>query len=141
MGLIAVESTGAMSAENTSRFLYPIFHFLTGVDLTRFEVWHHYLRKAGHFVGYATLSFLLFMAWRTTLYSSLLRWRVRWSGIAFFMTVTVASLDEWHQTFLPSRTGTFRDVLLDSFAALVAQILIAAFLLTRHVPTKPKASV
>ena len=48
------------------------------------------------------------------------------------MTAAVASLDEWQQTFLPSRTGTFRDVLLDSFAALVAQILIAIFLLTRN---------
>jgi len=36
----------------------------------------------------------------------------------------VAMLDEWHQTFLPSRTGTFHDVLLDSTAALTTQMAI-----------------
>lgn len=35
-------------------------------------------------------------------------------------------LDEWHQSFLPSRTATFRDVLLDSSAALAAQIVLFA---------------
>ena len=45
------------------------------------------------------------------------------------MTALVACLDEWHQTFLPSRTGTLHDVLLDSTAALVAQIIL--FLILR----------
>jgi VanZ family protein len=36
----------------------------------------------------------------------------------------VASLDEWHQSYLPSRTGTPWDVLLDSCAAIAAQILV-----------------
>jgi len=37
-------------------------------------------------------------------------------------------LDEWHQSFLSSRTGTFRDVILDSTAGLVAQIVLFAIL-------------
>jgi VanZ family protein len=52
------------------------------------------------------------------------RWSIVWACIAFFMTALVASLDEWHQTFLPSRTGTIHDVFLDSAAALAAQILL-----------------
>jgi len=40
----------------------------------------------------------------------------------------VATLDEWHQTFLRSRTGTFHDVLLDSTAALMAQMAIYVIL-------------
>jgi VanZ family protein len=40
----------------------------------------------------------------------------------------VATLDEWHQSFLPSRTGTFRDVILDSSAAVVAQIALFVIL-------------
>lgn len=125
MLLIAIESTDWLSSAHTSRILYPLFHFLMGLDLARFEIWHHYIRKVGHFVGYFTLSFFLFRAWRATLrlsYSS--RWGLRWATIAFFMSVLVASLDEWHQTFLPSRTGALRDVFLDSSAALTAQILI-----------------
>jgi VanZ family protein len=52
------------------------------------------------------------------------RWSIVWSRIAFFMTALVASLDEWHHSFLPSRTGNVHDILLDSTAALGAQVLL-----------------
>jgi VanZ family protein len=123
--IIAVESTSYLSADNTSRFLYPFLHFLLGLDPARFAVWHHYIRKTGHFVGYFTLSCLLFRAWRVTLpIAESMRWAMRWGTVSFLMTTLVASLDEWHQTFIPSRTGTVRDVILDSSAALTAQIVI-----------------
>ena len=129
IGLIAIESTDTFSAEHTSRFLYPLLHFLMNLDLARFQVWHHYIRKCGHFVGYFSLSFFLFRAWRATLrlpWTS--RWALRWAAIAFFMSALVASLDEWHQTFIPSRTGAVSDVMLDSIAALTAQVLIFLYL-------------
>jgi VanZ family protein len=125
--IIAIESTSYLSAEETSRFLYPIFHFLLGMDWQRFLVWHHYIRKTGHFVGYFILSVLLFRAWKATLKLPA-AWALRWSAIAFFMSALVASLDEWHQTYLPSRTGAISDVILDSSAALTAQIMIFLYL-------------
>jgi len=129
MLLIAIESTDMFSAEHTSRFLYPLLHFLMGMDLSRFAVVHHYIRKVGHFVGYFTLSFFLFRAWRATLHLPWApRWALRWAAIAFTMSAMVASLDEWHQSFIPSRTGVFSDVVLDSCAALTAQVLIFVFL-------------
>jgi VanZ family protein len=129
IGLIATESTDSFSAEHTSKYLYPILHFLFGLNRVRFEVVHHYIRKCGHFVGYFSLSFLLFRAWRATLHLPWApRWALRWATIAFFMSALVASLDEWHQTFIPSRTGAFSDVVLDSCAALTAQVLIFLFL-------------
>jgi VanZ family protein len=129
IGLIAIESTDWFSSEHTSRILYPLLHFLIGLDPAGFEVVHHYIRKCGHFVGYFALSFLLFRAWRATLHLPWApRWTLRWAAIAFLMSALVASLDEWHQTFLPSRTGTFSDVMLDSCAALTAQILIFLYL-------------
>jgi VanZ family protein len=39
-------------------------------------------------------------------------------------TFLVASADEFHQSFLPNRTGQFRDVLLDSCGALVLGLLL-----------------
>lgn len=60
LAVIVLESTNLGSAEHTSRILYPIFHFLFGMDLVRFAAWHAFLRKTGHFVGYFTLSVLLF---------------------------------------------------------------------------------
>lgn len=124
LGLIAGESSNLGSSENTSRILYPVLHFLFGLDLVRFATWHFYIRKTGHFVGYFMLSVLLFRAWRVTLPFPGVRWSIQWARIAFFMTALVACLDEWHQTFLPSRTGLVSDVLLDSLAALVAQTVI-----------------
>jgi len=129
IGLIAIESTDWLSAEHTSRILYPLLHFLIGLDPAAFAVVHHYIRKCGHFVGYFTLSFFLFRAWRATLRLPWApRWALRWAAIAFFMSALVASLDEWHQTFIPSRTGAVSDVMLDSFAALTAQVLIFLYL-------------
>jgi hypothetical protein len=125
LALIAGESTNRLSAANTTRILYPLFHFFTGVDPFRFVIWDYYIRKMGHFVGYFGLSILLFRAWRATLpFASSSSWSMQWARIAFFMTALVASLDEWHQSYLASRTGSLRDVLLDSSAALTAQILI-----------------
>lgn len=128
IGIIAVESTNYLSSEHTSRFLFPILHYLFGITAKQFSPLHVFIRKGGHFVGYAMLSFLLFRAWRATL-PSLKRWAFKWSAIAFFMTAFVASMDEWHQTYIPSRTGTLHDVFLDSFAALTMQALIAWYLL------------
>ena len=133
MVLIAIESTNWLSAENTSRILYPIFHFLTGVDPVRFVVWDYYIRKVGHFCGYFGLSFLLFGSWRATLPRAA-RWSPRWAAIALFMTVLVASLDEWHQTYLISRTGSIRDVLLDSTGAFFAQVVIFCWIKYRRSP-------
>jgi len=129
LGLIAFESTNALSAEHTGRFLYPILHLLLGLDPLRFLTWHFVLRKTGHVIGYAVLSLLLFRAWKVTIaVRGNPRWSMVWAGIAFAMATLVASLDEWHQSFLPSRTGTFRDVLLDGAAALVVQLLIFGWL-------------
>jgi VanZ family protein len=132
LAVIVVESSNLGSSEHTSRILYPIFHYLFGMGPQRFEVLHVILRKTGHFVGYATLSILLFRSWRGTFPRLSTRWCLQWAMLAFVCTALVASLDEFHQTFLPSRTGMFRDVVLDSSAALVAQILIFLILRKRN---------
>ena len=141
LGLIGAESTNFASAENTSRILYPLLHFLFGLQPERFPVWHFLARKTGHFVGYFTLSWLLFRAWRDTLPLPSTDWAVRWATISFFMAALVASLDEWHQSYLPSRTGTVHDVLLDSTAALVAQIIIFVILRRRRSVTVPQLTI
>ena len=123
--VIAIESTALLSAHNTSRILYPVLHFLFGMDWMRFEYWHFYIRKGGHVVGYATLSILLFRAWRATLPAmSDTSWTLRWATIAVLGTAVVATLDEWHQSFIPSRTGRWQDVVLDTCAGIAAQALI-----------------
>ncbi len=129
LALIAIESTASLSAENTSRVLYPLLHFLFGLGPERFLIWHAVLRKTGHVIGYAILSLLLFRAWHATLpVRNHPRWSMVWARTALTMTALVASLDEWHQSFIPSRTGNVRDVLLDTAAGLGAQIILFLWL-------------
>ena len=86
------------------------------VDPGRFEVFHHILRKTGHFLGYGILGYLWFRAFIGTLQ----RWTpLACAALAIAFTFVVASLDEWHQSFLPDRTGQFKDVVLDVSGALV----------------------
>jgi VanZ family protein len=130
--LIAIESSALLSAHNTSRILYPLLHFLFGMDWEHFEVWHFFIRKSGHVVGYAILSALLFRAWRATLPAmSDVKWTPRWATIAILGTALVASLDEWHQSFIPSRTGRWQDVVLDICAGVGAQLLILVWMRQR----------
>jgi len=121
--VISIESTTYLSADHTSRILYPLFHFLFGVDQVRFQPWNIFLRKCGHVFGYGLLSILLFRAWRETLPAANgARWTFRWATIAALGTALVASLDEWHQSYIPTRTGTIRDVILDTSAGIAAQL-------------------
>jgi VanZ family protein len=126
IGVIALESTDLMSAQHTGSFLYALVNALVGpVNRDSFEIFHHLLRKAGHFVGYGTLAVLAFRALRATLHSG---WSWLWGG-ALLLTCLVASLDEWHQTFIPSRTGSLADVALDTLGG--AALLLLAFLWMR----------
>jgi len=123
--VIAIESTAYLSAENTGRILYPLFHLLFGLDYASFEPWHVFIRKSGHVFGYGLLSILLFRAWRETLPAvDSDKWDLRWAALAVLGTAIVASLDEWHQTFIPSRTGRWQDVVLDTSAGIAAQVLL-----------------
>jgi VanZ family protein len=136
LAVIATESTNLGSSDHTGQILYPIFRFLFEMDPARFAVWHAVLRKTGHFVGYFTLSVLLFRSWRASFPRLSTRWCLQWGTLAFLGTALVATLDEWHQSFLPSRTGTIRDVILDSSAGLVAQVVLFVILQTQSLRTK-----
>lgn len=46
-------------------------------------------------------------------------------------SVTMAFLDEFHQSFVPSRTPTVRDVALDTTGALFSIVLIRIWVATR----------
>jgi VanZ family protein len=139
LAVIAFESTSLASPEETGHLLFPLVKFFAPhITIAQFALVHGALRKTGHFFGYAVLSLLLLRAWWTTF--NLPRWATRlpslramarsWSlraaAVALGATVLVAALDEWHQTTVPGRTGSFYDVLLDSSAALCMQLMVIA---------------
>jgi VanZ family protein len=123
--VIALESSSLGASSITRRLLYPPLHFLFGLDLLRFENVHFFIRKGGHVFGYGLLSLLLFRAWRETLrLPGSANWTLRWANLAVLGTMLVASLDEYHQSFNPERTGSVRDVILDTCAGLAVQVLL-----------------
>ncbi len=126
--LITFESTDYFSSSNTGSMLYMLLTRLFGqINLYDFLIFHHYLRKTGHVVGYGMLGLLLLRGWRATLDQNH-RQLGRTAVLAWLGTVFVAAMDEWHQSYIPSRTGTWRDVVLDSTAGLIFLLVAYAWL-------------
>lgn len=76
------------------------------------------VRKLGHMVEYAVLTLLLSRALRAHGLSPRRRW-----ATAAFLALLYASLDEYHQSFVPGREGSPRDVLIDAFGIGLALFL------------------
>ena len=49
---------------------------------------------------------------------------MRWSVTAVLIAIAVAAADETHQAFVPSRTASPLDVLIDTCGAVLAQIAV-----------------
>jgi len=121
--IIVLESAFGSSA-NTGPLLQKLTAWLFGhVDPVRHEVFHYILRKSGHFLGYGMLGYLWFRAFLRTLTRST---HLTNAALAIAVTLFIASLDEWHQSFSPERTGQLEDVLLDACGALVLVLLAMA---------------
>jgi VanZ family protein len=136
VAIISIESTDWLSAQHTGSVLYKLATALFGaISLQKFLVFHFYLRKAGHVTGYGILSLLLLRGWRHTL-DPARAWLGRVALLSWLGTLLVATLDEWHQSYIPSRTGTWHDVVLDSAAGLVFLLIACARLRGR--PSAPK---
>lgn len=118
---------------------------LTSAWVRLFGNWHLELmgavnivfRKVGHFIGHGLLSLVFYRAWLKPLQSRSSLKRVWWkptaSLLAVLTTLTVASLDELHQRFVPGRVGCVRDVLIDVAGALAANALFLT-IVTRQKP-------
>ena len=129
VAVIAMESTPTFSAANTSFWLRPIAERIFGhISTPVWEEAHHLLRKSGHFTGYGTLCVLFLRGWLLTFArNATLRtrvWRMRSWFFAVLSTAVVASGDEIHQTFLPSRTGLFSDVVIDTCGGIIVSGIV-----------------
>ena len=122
--VILLASFDPFSASHSGPLLETIITAIVGHPLppAQFDLVHFLVRKAAHLAEYGILGALLLRAVRDERKG----WSVRWSAAAVLIAAVVASTDEWHQTLMPSRTGTVSDVVLDTVGAAVAQILIRA---------------
>jgi VanZ family protein len=126
IGVIALESTDIMGADRTSGPLRWVWVHLFGhVTDAQWEAFHHIIRKSGHFLGYGAMGLIWLRAWWMTLPRSSF---LLDATLALVGTAIVASTDEFHQSFLPNRTGVPSDVLLDFCGALTLQLILYLFL-------------
>jgi VanZ family protein len=127
-------STGVGSSSHTSRILRPLLRWLNP-DVTdeTIERIQFCIRKAGHCTEYAILAALLWRARRKPSRDDTGPLRApqgrpgRRGDAAFAVLVAVlfAITDEWHQSFVPSRDGNPRDVVIDGFGALAGVLAIS----------------
>jgi len=126
VALIALESTEFMGSDHTSEPLRRLWEAIFGpVGNARWEVIHHLIRKCGHFFGYGFIGLAWLRAWWMTLPRS---YFLEDAFLALLGTALVASLDEYHQTFLPNRTGSLWDVLLDCSGAIALQLAVYIYM-------------
>ena len=122
MGMVLLASTDTFSAAHTGEILRAMLAWTIGqIDAATFGLLHFLIRKSAHFTEYAILSALWFRALRVRVSSP---WQMRWALLGVVISVSVAVLDEWHQSFVPSRTSSADDVLLDFCGAFFAQLVI-----------------
>jgi VanZ family protein len=126
IAFIMMESTEAFGSDRTSGPLRWLFEGIFGpVPDARWELLHHFIRKSGHFLGYGGIGLLWLRAWWMTLPRSRF---LHDASLALLGTALVAGFDEWHQTFLPNRTGSVWDVLLDCCGTLTLEVLVYVFM-------------
>src|SRR4051794_2308365 len=100
MGVIFFLSSEQGSMAQTSRFIGPLLHFLfpTTAEET-IELYHFYIRKAAHVTEYGILALL---AWRAFSFRANISRVYRWL-LPVGLVLLIASLDEFNQSFEPSR--------------------------------------
>lgn len=130
MALIFAASTDLMSAEHTSRFIEPFLRWLRpGISPDTIARAHFYIRKAAHVSEYAVLAALFYRALVNTLCAGR---AVAAAAIVLLFCAAYAASDEFHQSFIPSRTASARDVAIDVSGALLAVCLYSVICLGRQ---------
>lgn len=111
----------------TSRFIRPILEFLfPAAPVQTLDAYHGYIRKLAHVAEYAVLAFFAFRAFSNSSIRFLSNYRF---PAAFCIVLLIASIDELNQSFVPSRTGSQWDVLLDISGGVFTVVLLS---LTRN---------
>jgi VanZ family protein len=129
--LFAFTSTTLLSGYHTGLVVNYVWHSLFGswhLNATGPVNW--FGRKIGHFLGYGTIGLMFRKAWYTSIRGYLLALRshimVFSAAFGVLSTFALASLDEWHQMYLPQRHGSMYDALLDASGAIFLNLVASA---------------
>jgi VanZ family protein len=125
MAFITSASSNQFSSENTSRVIGPLLLWLLpNISEESLRIAHLIVRKAAHITEYAILGAL---AARAFTGSSRPFLRQRWLLAGLILVAVCSLLDEYHQRFIPSRTGSIYDSVLDVVGGLIGLLAFAYF--------------
>ena len=132
--VISLLSTDSFSSAHTSRFIIPALRWIfPQASFETLELLHAIIRKCAHLTEYFILGFLLNRALRVGDRA----WKWKWAVWAIVIAAGYASLDEFHQVFVPSRTASPWDATLDTVGASVAQLAVWLAAKRRPRPNTP----
>ena len=116
--LIYVGSTDLLSAAHTSRFLFPFLRWLNpNLSLATMETVQLIVRKIGHLTEYAIMAGLL---WRALWAGTNLKMQMMILFVAVLLPCAIFAMsDEFHQSFVASRTASPTDVMVDICGAII----------------------
>ena len=121
MSIIILGSTGELSSANTSRIIRPLLLWLfPDISEAKILLAHFWVRKTAHFTEYAIFALLSARAFAA---SSRAWLRRGFFYITLLLVAVLAFSDEFHQSFLSSRTGSIYDSFIDIAGGLTALIL------------------
>lgn len=113
----------AFSGQETSRYITPFLRWVwPDISQATLREAHFLVRKLAHLTEYTLLAVLAFRALRFSLAVSALRVGL----VTLALVLAVAGIDEARQSILPTRTGSFADVMLDFAGGAVGVVLIVA---------------
>ena len=122
---ISLASTSEFSAGNTSQIIRPILLWLfPDISEARVATIHFLTRKAAHFSEYAVLAFLAQRAFITSAHAFIQRY---WFQLGLLLVVLYALLDEYHQSFVPTRTPSIYDSAIDVAGGLTVLLIFKAY--------------
>jgi len=126
--VIFVGSTDVLSAEQTSRFVEPFLRWLKpDISSETLAQIHFFARKLGHIFEYALLAIFL---WRALRSGANLRVKISiLVVVVWFVCAIFAATDEFHQSFIPSRTASPNDVVIDIFGVVIGLTICMGFAL------------
>jgi len=135
MGVIFIFSTDLGSSAHTSHYVDSVVRFFyPDVPGSRLLLFQEATRKLAHLSEYAVLSILWFSAFS----QGSRRWSFSHAGSALLICVVYAALDEFHQSFVPSRTASLTDVGIDSVGTLISLLFLFVRLRRSGEPSFPR---
>ncbi len=125
IGVIFFLSSAFASLSGTSRFIRPILVFLfPEATAETFLLYHGFIRKFAHFAEYAILAFFAARAFYNSSVAALRKFRF---SASIILVLFVAAFDEINQAFIPARTGSAGDVLIDAAGGLAMTAFLVFF--------------